>query len=128
MARSELHAEVCRLRGLKISVNDISRETGFSIFEIYEITEGRKIAIKKMARLHYLRGSATPWDLVDGDVDHPMMPTGDLALDASRGIVDLLRGTSLDDDLRKLIDTISFDDRKQLVEIASEIIRIAGRG
>lgn len=69
--------EAKRLRELHVSVNDISRQTGLNMFEVYGATEGRDIAIRKMARLHFVRGTAWPWDELATDPDMQKEPAGD---------------------------------------------------
>lgn len=115
--------EVKRLRAAHVSVPDIARQTGLSAFEIYEICEGRDVAVQKMARLHHLRGTGWPWDLMARDPAVQNQPTGDQAMDAARAIIDLLRGTSLDNPVRIALDRLPEGDRKQILDIMIHLIR-----
>lgn len=114
--------EAKRLRAMNISVPDISRQTGLSVFKVYEVTESRDVAVRKLARLHFLRGTGWPWDqnACDPDIQNP--PSGDKPLDAARAIVDLFRGTSLDNPMRIALDQLGEDDRTQLLEIMRYLI------
>ena len=115
--------EAKRLRAMNVSVPDISRQTGLSAFAIYEATEGRDVAVRKMARLHYVRGTGWPWDSFARDPDVQCPSSGDKPLDAARAIIDLLRGTSLDNPVRNALDQLGDQERAQLVEIMTFLIR-----
>lgn len=115
--------EAKRLRRMHISVPDTMRQTGLSMFEVYECTEGRDAAVTKLARLHYTRGTGWPWDELDSDPDVQHEPTGDGALDAARAIVNLFRGRSLEDPVRQALDTFSQEERRQMVEIITLLVR-----
>lgn len=108
---------------MNVSVPDISRQTGLSAFTIHEVTEGRDVAVRKMARLHYVRGTGWPWDSFASDPDVQCPPSGDQALDAARAIIDLLRATSLDNPVRNALDQLAAQERTQLVEIMTYLIR-----
>ncbi|MGE8104483.1 hypothetical protein ACQKP1_12440 [Allorhizobium sp. NPDC080224] len=114
--------EAKRLRAMNISVPDISRQTGLSVFKVYEVTESRDVAVRKMARLHFLRGTGWPWDQNACDPNIQAAPSGDKPLDAARAIVDLFRGTSLDNPMRIALDQLGEDDRTQLLEIMRYLI------
>lgn len=115
--------EAKRLRALNVSVPDISRQTGLSAFAIYEATEGRDVAVRKIARLHYVRGTGWPWDSFASDPDIQCPPSGDRALDAARAIINFLRGTSLHNPVRDALDQLEAQERAQLVEIVTFLIR-----
>lgn len=57
---TEAENEAKRLRGMHVSVADIMRQTGLSMFKVYEVTEGRDTAVAKTARLHFVRGTGWP--------------------------------------------------------------------
>ncbi|WP_225524937.1 hypothetical protein [Rhizobium leguminosarum] len=124
---SNLSDEVKRLRGLRVSVQDIMRQTGLSMFEVYEFSEGREIAVRKMARLHFVRGTGWPWDEMASDPDNQHQPTGDYALDAVRAIINLMSGTKLDDPVRQQLNEMTEPERKRIIEVGAEIIRMASR-
>ncbi|MBY5864271.1 hypothetical protein [Rhizobium leguminosarum] len=104
---SNLSDEVKRLRGLRVSVQDVMRQTGLSMFEVSEFSEGREIAVHKMARLHFVRGTGWPWDEMASDPDNQHQPTGDYALDAVRAIINLMSGTKLDDPVRQQLNEMT---------------------
>ncbi len=110
---------------MHISVPDIMRQTGLGMFEVYEITESREIAVAKMARLHFVRGTGWPWDEMVNHPDAQRQPTQDPALDAARAIVDLFRGQTIDDPVRGLLDALPPEKRKQVLEILVRLIRTA---
>jgi hypothetical protein len=114
--------EARRLRAMNVSVPDISRQTGLSAFAIYEGTEGRDVAVRKMARLHYVRGTGWPWDSFASDPDVQCPPSRDQPLDAARAIIDLLRGTSLDNPVRHALDKLDAQERAQLLDIMTYLI------
>ena len=117
--------EARRLRSMHISVPDIMRQTGLSMFEVYEITESREIAVAKMARLHFVRGTGWPWDEMVNHPNDQRQPTQDPVLDAARAIVDLFRGQNLDDPMRGLLDALPLEKRKQVLEILVRLMRAA---
>ncbi|QGG90983.1 MULTISPECIES: hypothetical protein [unclassified Agrobacterium] len=119
--------EAKRLRAMNISVPDISRQTGLSVFKVYEVTESRDVAVRKMARLHFLRGTGWPWDEKACDPDSQRPPSGDRPLDAARAIIDLLRGTSLDNPIRMALDQLGDDERMQMLEIMRYLIADAAK-
>ncbi|WP_395517727.1 hypothetical protein [Pseudorhizobium flavum] len=119
--------EVKRLKAMHISVPDIMRQTVLSMFEVYEVTESREVAIKKMARLNYVRGTGWPWDEIVVHPDDQRNPTGDKALDSARAIVNLFRGRALDDPIRQALYTLPLEERRQMVEIITELVRQAGK-
>lgn len=121
----EIEDEARRLRSLHISVPDIMRQTGLSMFEVYEVTESREVAVAKMARLHFVRGTGWPWDEMVNHPDDQRQPTQDPALDAARAVVNLFRGQTVDDPMRGLLDTLPPEKRKQVLEILVRLIRTA---
>lgn len=114
--------EARRLRAMKVSVPDTARQTGLSVFSVYEVTEGRDVAIEKMARLHFRRGTGWPWDQNACDPDVQSPPSGDRSLDAARAIIDLLRGTSLDNPVRGALDQLTQGERMQMLDIMRSLI------
>ncbi|KQY25931.1 hypothetical protein [Rhizobium sp. Root483D2] len=115
--------EVRRLRALHVSVNDIARQTGTTVFEVYEISEGRGVAIEKLARLHEVRGIGWPWDEMAHDPDVQQEPSTVAAINAVRAIIDLFRGTSLENPIRLALDALPIEERKRLVEIGTRIVQ-----
>lgn len=114
--------EAIRLRAMKISVPDIARQTGLSVFSVYEVTEGRDVAIEKMALLHFRRGTGWPWDQNACDPDVQSPPSGERSLDTARAIIDLLRGTSLDNPVRIALDQLNAAERMQMLDIMRRLI------
>ncbi|WP_162703234.1 hypothetical protein [Ensifer sp.] len=118
--------EARRLRSMHISVPDIMRQTGLTMFEVYEVTENREMAVAKMARLHFVRGTGWPWDESVTHPDDQRQPTQDPVLDAARAIVDLFRGQTSDDPMRGLLDALPLERRKQVLEILVRLVGTAG--
>ncbi len=118
--------EARRLRSMHISVPDIMRQTGLTMFEVYEVTESREMAVAKMARLHFVRGTGWPWDENVTHPDDQRQPTQDPVLDAARAIVDLFRGQTSDDPMRGLLDALPLERRKQVLEVLVRLVGTAG--
>lgn len=118
----ELKAEIRRLRSLHVSVNDISRQTGASWFQIYEVTEGRDVAVRKIARMHLKRGTGWPWHVQEYDPDRPAEPSGNSFQDAALGILDVLRK---DEGVKVALDAVPYEDRVRLIELMTEVARAA---
>jgi hypothetical protein len=115
--------DVRRLRALHVSVNDIARQTGTTVFQVYEICEGREVAIEKLARLHEVRGIGWPWDEMACDPDVQQGLSTIAALNAMRAIIDLFRGTSLENPMRLTLDALPIEERKRLVDIGTRIVQ-----
>ena len=118
----ELKSEIRRLRSLHVSVNDVSRQTGATWFEIYEVTEGRDVAVRKISRMHLVRGKGWPWMIKDHDPDRPAEPSGNPFQDAALGILDVLKK---DAGVKAALNAVPFEDRVRLVELMTEVARQA---
>lgn len=125
---TERENEARRLRAMHVSVPDIMRQTGLSMFEVHEITEGRETAVGKAARLHFVRGTGWPWDEMVTHPDDQRRPTEDPALDAARAIVNLFRGQAPDDPMRQILDAVPREKRKQMMEVLVHLVRAASDG
>ncbi len=115
-------AEIRRLRSLHVVVNDVARQTGASWFEIYEVTEGRDVAVRKISRMHLRRGTGWPWHVQEHDSERPAEPSGNAYQDAALGILDVLRK---DEGLKAALDAVPFERRAALLELMTEVARQA---
>lgn len=120
-----LAEKVLELRGIGVSVTDICRQTGVSRFDVHEIIGGREAAVKKTARVHFMRGTGWPWDREDNHPDRPKEPTGNPEEDAAQGIVNLFRGATLDDPMREYLDALPMEERRRMLDVIGEIIRMS---